>query len=219
MHARFHEWLHNRHDCAGRHGGRPFGGFGGMIGRGAQGAHGFRAGRKLTANDLQLLILALIENTPRHGYEIIKELDARSGGFYSPSPGMVYPALTYLEELGYAAVEADGTKKSYRITDEGRKHLDARRVFAEAIFAQLRWVGSRMDHVRRAFEGDAADGASEDRREAPQGKRAGVDDPLLAARHAIRAALWSKFDAEPEERQRVADILRRAADEIVGTRR
>src|SRR5271170_7225034 len=88
----------------GRHrGGHGFGrfsaGFGGPFGRGGP---GFTSGRKFAAADLQLLILALLAEKPSHGYEIIKALDERSGGFYSPSPGMVYPALTYLEEIGHA---------------------------------------------------------------------------------------------------------------------
>jgi len=211
MHHGFVRWFGHARHCGPREGARPFGFFGGMMGRGGRGVHGFRAGRKLGSDDLQLVILALLEEKPRHGYEVIKALEERSGGFYSPSPGMVYPALTYLEELGYAVVEVDGTKKLYQITDEGRRHLDDRRAFAEAIFAQLRWIGSRMEHVRRAFEGDEA---------APHmdtdSSRRGFGKALNEARHVLRAALVSKFDADLDEQKRVAQILRRAADEIVG---
>jgi hypothetical protein len=101
-------YVHRRpHGCAGRHGHRR--GFGtffdGAFDRGDVRWHGFRSGRKLGGDDLQLLILALLAEKPAHGYEIIKALSERSGGFYSPSPGMVYPALTYLEEIDYASVE------------------------------------------------------------------------------------------------------------------
>jgi DNA-binding PadR family transcriptional regulator len=72
---------------------------------------------------LQLVILALLEERPRHGYEIIKALEETSKGFYAPSPGMVYPALTYLEEVGYATVEAEGSKKLYQITAAGQSVL------------------------------------------------------------------------------------------------
>ena len=89
------------------------------------GGRGFGMGRKLASVDLQLLILRLLEEKPRHGYEVIKELDERSKGFYVPSPGMVYPALTYLEEIGHATVEAVGTRKLYSITEAGKQHLDA----------------------------------------------------------------------------------------------
>ena len=211
MHHGFARWFGDARHCGPRVGGRPFGFFGGMMGRGGRGVHGFRAGRKLGSDDLQLVILALLEEKPRHGYEVIKALEERSGGFYSPSPGMVYPALTYLEELGYAVVEVDGTKKLYRITDEGRRHLDERRAFAEAIFAQLRWIGSRMEHVRRAFEGDEA--APNMDTDSP---RRGFGKALNEARHVLRAALVSRFDADVDEQKRVAEILRRAAEEIVG---
>src|SRR5438132_1379577 len=212
MHHGFTRWLGQARHCGPRAGGRPFGFFGGMIGRGGRGIHGFRAGRKLGGDDLQLVILALLEEKPRHGYEIIKALEERSGGFYSPSPGMVYPALTYLEELGSAIVEAEGAKKLYRITDDGRRLLDERRAFAEAIFAQLRWIGSKMEHVRRAFEGDSAAPATDN----DSTPRHGFGTSLTDARRVLRAALVSRFDADVHEQNRVAEILRRAADEIVG---
>ena len=128
-----------RHDCIGRHGRRHGLGaaLGGMPGGADIGWHGFRAGRKLGADDLQLLILALLADKPAHGYEIIKALGARSGGFYEPSPGMVYPALTYLEEIGYASVAVEGTKKQYSITDTGRAHLERNRGTIDTILAQL----------------------------------------------------------------------------------
>src|SRR5580698_5224904 len=88
------------------HGGQGFGPFAGGWGGGFGRGGGFRTGRKFASADLHLLILALLEDKPRHGYELIKALEERSGGFYSPSPGMIYPALTYLEEIGHATVEA-----------------------------------------------------------------------------------------------------------------
>src|SRR5947208_13275945 len=149
MHHGFARWFGEARHCGPRAGGRPFGFFGGMIGRGGRGLHGFRAGRKLGGDDLQLVILALLEEKPRHGYEIIKALEERSGGFYSPSPGMVYPALTYLEELGYVASQAEGTKKLYQITDPGRAYLDQNREVADRMLRQLAWIGEKMEHVRR----------------------------------------------------------------------
>jgi|SRR5438105_8611954 len=215
MHHRFGHWFGAARHCGPRAGERPFGFFGGMVGGGGRGIHGFRAGRKLGSEDLQLVILALLEEKSRHGYEIIKALKERSGGFYSPSPGMVYPALTYLEELGYASVETEGAKKLYRITDAGQSHLDERRAFAEAIFAQLRWIGSRMEHVRRVFEGH--DAASET--DSDSTPRRGFGKSLDDARRVLRAALVSKFDADSDEQNRVAAILRRAAADIVSKKR
>ena len=73
--------------------------------------------------DLRLVLRTLLAERPSYGYELIKALEDRSGGFYSPSPGMVYPALTWLEEVGYAAVTAEGSKKLSAITDAGRDYL------------------------------------------------------------------------------------------------
>ena len=172
------------------------------------GGRGFGMGRKLASADLQLLIMGLLNEKPSHGYEIIKALEERSGGFYSPSPGMIYPALTYLEEIGYASVEAEGAKKLYRITEEGRAHLEQNRRVVDAIFAQLAWVGDKMEHVRRVFAGDETRAGEEGRR--------GWNSELNAARRAVRAALAQKIDAPEEEQRRVAEILERAAKEIGG---
>ena len=108
-----------------------------------RGGDRFSTGRKLGAADLQLLILALLAEKPSHGYELIKALEERSGGFYSPSPGVIYPALTYLEEIGYATVEAEGTKKLYRLTDAGRHELERNRAAVEAMLSALRASAAR----------------------------------------------------------------------------
>src|ERR1700694_6113523 len=143
------------HGCARRAHGGHFGGFGAPFGHGGGlGGRGFFGGRKLGSGELQLVILALLEERPRHGYEIIKALEETSKGFYAPSPGMVYPALTYLEEVGYATVEAEGSKKLYRITDAGLARLNEDRALAEAVLAQLARIGGKMDRVRQAFAGD-----------------------------------------------------------------
>lgn len=194
--GRRHMRRHGRH-----HGFGEFGGFN-------EGGRGLGRGRKLAAGDLQLVILALLEQKPRHGYELIKELDERSGGFYSPSPGMIYPALTYLEEIGHATVEAEGTKKLYRITDAGKAHLDANRPLAESMLAQLGRIASKMDRVRRAFSGESAgepEGDEDSRR---------MESELLLVRRNLRAILHEGAAASIEEQRRIAAILRRAIDEI-----
>lgn len=197
-----------RHRCGGRHGRRSGFMFGVAGGGRGFGWHGFRTGRKLGADDLQLLILALLADRPYHGYEIIRALDERSGGFYSPSPGMVYPALTYLEEIGYASVESEGAKKLYRITDEGRAQLERNRRVVDAILAQLTWVGAKMEHVRRVFTGEDPRTAGRD--DTPRGWGA----ELAEARRRLRGALSALGDASPEEQRRVAAILDRATREI-----
>src|SRR5262244_3974089 len=118
--------------------GRRFGAFaGGFAGAMGMGGRAFLAGRRLASGDLQLVLLALLAERASHGYELIKALEERSGGFYSPSPGMVYPALTWLEEVGYASVAAEGVKKLYSITDAGRAYLDENRETAETMLRQL----------------------------------------------------------------------------------
>jgi DNA-binding PadR family transcriptional regulator len=200
MHHRMHHFF-GRH-----HGGRGFGHFGrGFMDGGDMGGRAFGMGRKLASVDLQLLILALLDEKPSHGYEIIKALEERSKGFYVPSPGMVYPALTYLEEIGHATVEAEGTRKLYRITDAGKEHLAAHRATADALFAQFGRVGERMDRVRRAMQAD--DGGEE----APE--RRGSKE-LMRARRDLKNALAGKWDASREEQQRIAEILKRATEEI-----
>jgi DNA-binding PadR family transcriptional regulator len=169
------------------------------------GGRAFGMGRKLASVDLQLLILGLLAEKPRHGYEIIKALDERSGGFHIPSPGMVYPALTYLEEIGHATVEVDGSRKLYHITGAGKQHLDNNRNTADALFAQLGRVGERMDRVRRAMNAEEA--ATE---HASRGSK-----ELLRARHELKAALADKWDSSREEQQRIAEILKRATAQIL----
>jgi DNA-binding PadR family transcriptional regulator len=88
--------------------------------------------------DLRLVILRLIEEKPRHGYEIIKAIEDAVAGAYSPSPGVIYPTLTLLEELGYVAVTpGEGARKLHEITTEGRAFLDANRRAVDALFARM----------------------------------------------------------------------------------
>jgi len=93
--------------------------------------------------DLKYVILQLLEEKPRHGYEIIKALEERFGGMYSPSAGTVYPTLTLLEDLGYARVEVEeGGKKVYSITEEGRTYLAQNKSAVDDIFERISELGS-----------------------------------------------------------------------------
>lgn len=108
--------------------------------RGFGGRHehfGWRHGRIFDTGDLRFIILRLVADKPRHGYEIIKDIEEQLGGSYSPSPGVVYPTLTLLEELGYVAVTPIGAKKQYSITAEGAAFLADNRTSAEAAAARL----------------------------------------------------------------------------------
>jgi len=203
--------MHHHHfHCIGRHRGHQgFGHFGrGFMEGGGMGGRGFGMGRKLSSGDLQLLILKLLDEKSRYGYEIIKELDERSKGFYVPSPGMVYPALTYLEEIGHATVAVDGARKLYSITESGKEHLAKNLSTADALFTQFGRVGERMDRVRRAL--DAEEGGEE-----PDHERRGSRE-LHRARRDLKLALADKWHSSREEQQRIAAILARAAAEIAG---
>ena len=90
---------------------------------------------------MRLVILALISERPRHGYDIIKEVEDRTGGSYSPSPGVVYPTLTMLEELGHAALTESEGKKSYAVTPEGTVHLATNRAAVDEALRRMRDVG------------------------------------------------------------------------------
>ncbi len=97
-----------------------------------------RGGRLFDYGDLRLLILAMIAEQPRHGYELIKAIEERLGGSYSPSPGVVYPTLSWLDDMGYATVEAeDSGRKRYRITAEGEAFLASNRAAAEELLSRL----------------------------------------------------------------------------------
>lgn len=208
-----HHFFHRRHGCLpdevreyylGRHG-RRFGHFaGGFTGGMGMGGRAFRAGRRLASGDLQLVLLALLGERPSHGYELIKALEERSGGFYSPSPGMIYPALTWLEEVGYASVAAEGTKKLYSISDAGREYLKENQDAADAMLGQLEHIGRKMGRVREIFGGSDEDGA------------AGESAEIEAARRALRQALRDKRGAPAEEQSRIAAIMKNAAEQIRG---
>jgi DNA-binding PadR family transcriptional regulator len=92
---------------------------------------------------LRLVVLALIAESPRHGYEIIKAIEERLAGSYSPSPGVIYPTLTLLQELGHATVEEIEGKKRYSITVEGRHYLSAHQVAVDAALKRMQEVSAR----------------------------------------------------------------------------
>lgn len=210
-----------RHGCHGRGrrnfeemlamGGGPFRrGFGrGGPGGGQGGGRGFgddgdgRIGRFLMQGDLRLLVLALIEKEPRHGYEIIKYIEDMTYGFYAPSPGVVYPTLTYLEEAGYVVAEADGNKKRYVITDEGRKYLEENRSFAATILDRLSEFAERIrqkqERQQRGRDGGPALPRS-------------VDAAMLNLREVIAR----KLEADEKKAGEVVKLLLDVAEDLDG---
>jgi DNA-binding PadR family transcriptional regulator len=121
----------------GRHG-RGSHGFGPFGPPGSDGPRSGRRGRFFEQGDLRWVLLSLIAEKPSHGYELIKAIEERLGGVYSPSPGVVYPTLTLLEDMGLiAATQSDGARKAFAITDEGRATLESNKATVEAIFKRI----------------------------------------------------------------------------------
>ena len=211
-------------------GGRGRGGFfgGGSFGGGGgfRGGGGMRTARVLASGDLQLLILLLLSEKPYHGYEIIKALEEHSSGVYTPSPGMVYPALTYLEEMNYATATAEGTKKLYSITPEGSAHLAQNRATASDIWNRLAIYGRKLANLQRQFAeeedvaehfGSGAGGGGPTHGEWEQMKDGlQMKAEFLGLRDELKAAIYEKLHSSVEERKRVLQILRRTIDEIRG---
>lgn len=152
-----------------------------------------------------MLLAALLVDEPRHGYELIRLLETRSNGFYTPSPGMVYPALTYLEEIGYTTVTAQGNRKCYAITDNGRAYLEANRERIEFIWAKLKFFAQKMGMVRRALAGEEGD----DEQAGGQPLKA-----LVEARHKLKHLLMARQHVSSAEQLRIAAVLEHAAAEI-----
>jgi len=150
MHRHFHEHRFHRS----RHG------WGGRMGHDHEDRHERRRGRFgrfFEHGDLRVVVLALLEEQPRHGYELIKELEERTGGAYRPSPGVVYPTLAMLEDEGFirqAEVEGGGRKR-FEITDEGRAELARNRASVEQVFGRMdeasRHAGPGRHRVGRAM--------------------------------------------------------------------
>jgi DNA-binding PadR family transcriptional regulator len=188
--------------AAGRHRRGRFGGFGfgGGFG-GGMNPDDMRAGRMLAQGDLRLVALALIAQAPRHGYEIIKLVEEKTADWYSPSPGIVYPTLTFLEEAGYVTVSSEGAKKLYTITAEGRTYLEANRDLADVVLDRLTAIGERVNRWRRAARGER-----EQRRSLP---------PLLeAAFDHLRETVGKKLEGDAEAEAQLVEILARAAGEM-----
>jgi DNA-binding PadR family transcriptional regulator len=179
-----------------RHGGFGWGGRHGM-----GGGDIIRAGRMLATGDLRLIALALIAEQPRHGYEIIKVLEEKTEGWYSPSPGIVYPTLTYLEEAGYVTAQSEGAKKLYTITDEGRAHLDENRDFVDAVLERLTAVGEKIARMRRRIRSDERD-------------HNGLPKLVRAALENLREVAAKRLETDAEAEAKVVDVLARAAQEL-----
>ena len=135
----------------------------GKGGKAQQGRHGHRGwgrgrrmGRLFGHGELRMILLALIEKQPSHGYELIKAVEQATAGIYAPSPGVLYPTLTQLLESGLIQeVDSDdSSRKSYQLTAEGQVELEAHRAQVERIFGQLQVMANpgRNSHMEMSRE-------------------------------------------------------------------
>ncbi len=148
---------------------------------------GGRLARFLEHGDLRLLVLHLISEKPRHGYEIIKAVEDLAGGAYAPSPGVIYPTLTLLEELGQVESTAEGARKSFRITEAG----------AATLAASQSTVNTLLEKIKTAQPREPA-------------------APIIRAMENLKTAMRLKFgrEAGPELTRKIADILDATARQI-----
>lgn len=165
--------------------GRDWGDWGARRGRGRGRRQMFEAG------EIKFVILRLLREKPRHGYEIMKALEERMGGCYTASPGTVYPTLQLLEDQGYVRAVDGGGKKVYEITPEGLKYLDEHKELLDEIIDRVRetvrdFTGGAIGELQAEF--------------------------TRLARGTFRHA-WRRGPDDPAVR-RVAEILKQAADDI-----
>jgi len=144
---RHHHFFGGRDEHRGRHA------WGGRMGERHMGHHGRhrggRVGRFLEHGDLRFVVLALIAEQPRHGYELIKELEDRTGGAYRPSPGVIYPTLALLEDEGFIRPAAgEAGRKLFEATDEGREALKANQAGVDAVFGRMAEAAEGADTTR-----------------------------------------------------------------------
>jgi DNA-binding PadR family transcriptional regulator len=159
---------------------------------GGRGRGGPRRGGMFRPGELRLVLLKLIADQPRHGYDLIQSIEEMTGGAYAPSPGVVYPTLTMLQDMGLIEERAtEGTRKAFAVTAEGEAHLAERREEVDALIARLAEHG---DRERRA--GGA---------------------PISRAVGNLLSALWHRVQREGMDEatlHKIADILDEAARKV-----
>ncbi len=161
------------------------------FGRGGHWGGPRRRGQMFGQGEVKFVILRLLKEKPRHGYEVIKALEEKMSGFYTASAGTVYPTLQLLEDEGYVqAVDTDG-KKVYHVTPEGDRYLEEHKDFLDEIIDRVRdtvrdFTGGGLGEIQGAFARLAGTTFK-------RAWRRGPDDPSL---------------------KRVAEVLKKAADDI-----
>ena len=143
------------------------------------------------SGDMKYVILKLLQDKPRHGYEVMKELEERMHGCYSPSPGTVYPTLQWLEDEGLVTARDVDGKKVYEVPDAGRQFLQEHRDVVDDIFERVR------EAVDRVAGG-------------------GMVDVNRALGRVVKAVYRAGWKVDEAARKRVAELLAKAAEEIEG---
>jgi DNA-binding PadR family transcriptional regulator len=183
------------HHERGEHGfgGHGRGGFDRFGGRGRGGFERGLGGRErlFDAGDLKIVVLKLLSEQPSYGYQLMKTMENRLAGGYTPSAGVIYPTLSMLEEEGLASATVENNKKVYSVTDEGRQYLQTHEARAEELF-------KRIEEAGRSFE----------RGRAPELMRAFED-----LGHAVRARC-SRNTVTPKLLQEIAEVIHGAAKAI-----
>ncbi|MEO6396392.1 MAG: PadR family transcriptional regulator [Devosia sp.] len=186
------------------------GGPGGLGGDWGGFGDSFRIGRMLASGDLRLVALYFIEQQPRHGYDLIKAIEEKTGGIYVPSPGVIYPALTFLEEASFVTSTPEANKRLYTITEEGKAHLADNRAAVETTLAHLARIGEQFKRMREGW----AEAERNFRGPPPDRDMDDVVPELNEARRALKDAIREVRRADADVQRRVADVLRRAAEEL-----
>ncbi|KQN94441.1 PadR family transcriptional regulator [Sphingomonas sp. Leaf231] len=159
-----------------------------------RGGGGGRSRRMFDGGELRLVLLHLIAQEPRHGYELIKAIEALTAGAYAPSPGIVYPTLTLLDEMELiSAQESAGSRKRFAITDAGQAHLGEHAEAVAALVARLETMGAQ----RTRGEGEGA--------------------PVRRAMHNLRHAVVdraTRADATPELLHEIAALIDEVAQKV-----
>ncbi|MBS0548974.1 MAG: PadR family transcriptional regulator [Proteobacteria bacterium] len=192
-HSGHHHPLHGQ--AFGRHGGRHFGRHGRDGWDRSDDDRGGRRRRVFDSSELRLVLLKLIADQPRHGYDLIRAVEELTGGVYVPSPGVVYPTLTLLQEMGHIDEAAsEGARRAFAITAQGTAHLAEKKTEVEALFVRL----AQLDDARERHDGGPV-------RRAMQNLKMALRD---------RFARFNRDDVEAETLHKVAAILDEAAQKI-----
>jgi DNA-binding PadR family transcriptional regulator len=166
-----------------------------------------KKGMLLDSPEMRLIALHLLSQHPSHGYEIIKSVGKLTSGVYAPSPGMVYPTLTYIEKLSYATSDMQGGKKLFRITKEGTAFLTEHQ-------GQLTEVLSRIDFLGRKMASMQQHMAQEQMTDERWGATGTENAAFRDLRHELKTVLFEKLNASEQEKGRIMKIMRNAIDTI-----